>query len=92
MVLGSYFGTDAGKSTVIARALYGLKSAGASFQNHLADCMKHMEYMSCPADPYLWTKSMMILSDGAEYYAYILLYGNDILCIHHNAESVLYES
>ena len=28
-------------------------------------------------------------SDGSEYYTYILLYVNDILCIHHDAESVL---
>ena len=28
-------------------------------------------------------------SDGAEYYAYILLYVDDILCSHHNAETVL---
>ena len=26
---------------------------------------------------------------GSEYYAYILLYVDDILCIHHDAESVL---
>ena len=50
--------------------------------------MNHMEYMSCPADPELWMKPMVRLSDGAEYYTYILLYIDDILCIHHNAESV----
>ena len=36
---GSEFGSDAGKPAIIVRSLYGLKSAGASFQNHLADCM-----------------------------------------------------
>ena len=30
---------------------------------------------------------MVIPSDGAEYYAYSLLYVDDILCIHHNAQS-----
>jgi hypothetical protein len=30
-VLGPEFSTDAGKSAIIARALYGLKSAGAAF-------------------------------------------------------------
>ena len=48
-----------------------------------------MEYMSCPSDPYLWMKPMVRPSDGAEYYAYILLYVDDILCIHHDAEIVL---
>jgi hypothetical protein len=32
-------GSDAGKMAIVVRALYGLKSAGASFQRHLADCM-----------------------------------------------------
>jgi hypothetical protein len=35
--LGKEVGTDCGKKAVIVRALYGLKSAGASFRNHLAD-------------------------------------------------------
>ena len=40
--LGPEFGQDAGKRAIIVRALYGLKSAGASFRNHLADCMRHL--------------------------------------------------
>ncbi len=35
-VLGPEFGQDAGKSAVIVRALYGLKSACAAFRAHLA--------------------------------------------------------
>ena len=41
-VLGKEFGSDAGKRALIIRALYGLKSAGAAFRAHLADCMRHM--------------------------------------------------
>ena len=74
---------------MIIRDLYGLNSAGAIFQNHLADCMKHMEYILCLADPDLWMKPMVIPSDGTKYYAYILLYVDDILCIHHDTKSVL---
>ena len=33
---GPEFGINAGKKAIIVRALYGLKSAGASFRNHLA--------------------------------------------------------
>jgi hypothetical protein len=39
-ILGPEFGEDAGKKALIVRALYGLKSAGAAFRNHLAECMK----------------------------------------------------
>jgi hypothetical protein len=38
-VLGPEFGADAGKRAIIVRSLYGLKSSGTSFRNHLADCM-----------------------------------------------------
>jgi hypothetical protein len=41
-VLGPDFGNDAGKRALIVRALYGLKSAGVAFRNHLAECMKHL--------------------------------------------------
>jgi hypothetical protein len=41
-VLGPEFGDDAGKRALNMRALYGLKSAGAAFRNHLAECMKNL--------------------------------------------------
>ena len=36
-VLGPVFGAGAGNKAVIVRALYGLKSSGATFRNHLVD-------------------------------------------------------
>ena len=44
------FGNDAGKSAIIVRSLYRLKSAGASFRAHLAKCVQELEY--CPRDVY----------------------------------------
>ncbi len=41
-VLGLESGADAGKCAIVVWSLYGLKSAGASFWNHLADCMWHL--------------------------------------------------
>ena len=38
-VLGSEYGDDAGKSAIIVRALYSVKSAGASLRAHLAQYM-----------------------------------------------------
>ena len=35
-VLCSEFGENAGKSSIIVRSLYGLKSAGTSFRAHVA--------------------------------------------------------
>jgi hypothetical protein len=87
--LGPEFGPDAGKSANIVRTLYGLKSAGAAFHAHLADCMQHLGYTSCPADPDLWYKEVKQPVTGVLYYYYILIYVDDILCIHHEAMPVL---
>ena len=54
MILGPEWGGDAGKGAILVRALYGLKSVGASFQSYLANCMRDLGYTSCKADPDLW--------------------------------------
>jgi hypothetical protein len=82
-VLGSEFGDDAGKRALIVRTLYGLKSAGAAFMNHLYECMKHLGWISCRADRDLWMKAETHPDGGFLYGAYILIYVNDILCVHH---------
>ena len=88
-ILGPEFGQDAGKTAVIVRALYGLKSAGAAFRVHLASCMRELGYTSCKADPDLWIKPETRPDDNVRYYSYILCYVDDILCIHHDAMTVL---
>jgi hypothetical protein len=77
-VCGPEFGPDAGKKAIIVRALYGLKSAGAAFRNHLASCMQDLGYTSCTADPDVWYKPETRPSDGHQYYAYVLLYVDDV--------------
>jgi hypothetical protein len=88
-VLGQEFGDDAGKRALIVRSLYGLKSAGASFRNHLAECMKHLVWHPCQADRDLWMKSETCPDDRVSYWAYILIYVDDILCVHHDPSSPL---
>jgi hypothetical protein len=51
--LGREFGSDAGEKAAIVRALHGLKSAGASFRNHLADYMRELGFN--PARPMMPT-------------------------------------
>ena len=87
-ILGPEFGADAGKTAFVVRALYGLKSAGAAFRNHLSDCMHHLGFKPCLADPDLWMKAT-VRPDGFEYYAYVLLYVDDVMVIHHDALSIL---
>ena len=78
ITLGLEFGKDAGKTAVIVRALYGLKSVGAAFRSHLAKCMEFMGYQSCKANPDLWLKPEQRPEDGVKYYSYILCYVDDI--------------
>ena len=43
--LGSELGTDLlGKKSLVVRALYGIKSACASFRNHLTECTINLGY------------------------------------------------
>ena len=74
---------------LIVRSLYGLRSSRVVFQNHLADCMKHLGFKLCLANPDLWMKPEVRLDDGVEYYTYVLLYVDDALVVHHDGESVL---
>jgi hypothetical protein len=90
-ILGPEFGNDSGKSAIIVRALYGLKSAGAAFPAHLASFMCQMGYTSCKADPDLWFKAKTRPDDSVLYYANIQCYVDNILFIHHDALSVLTE-
>ena len=88
--LGPEFGDDVGKKAIIVRSLYGLKSSGARFGNHIADCMRLLGYELCRADPDLWFKAQVRPDDGFEYYEYVLIYMDDSLAISHDAMAALY--
>lgn len=70
---GPKFRKDPGKTATIVQALYGTKTAGASFRKHLADCMLELGYELYMADPDVWLKKFTE-SDGTRYYEYRLLY------------------
>ncbi len=50
------FGKDRGHEAIVVRAFHGLKSTGAAFRSHLADCMTQLRYECNKADPDLWMK------------------------------------
>ncbi len=83
-LLGPKFGKNKGRKAIAVRALYGLKSACAAFRSHLADCMRQLGYESNKANPDLWMKvCTRDTGNGPEkYYLYIIIYVDDILCIH----------
>ena len=56
--------------------------------NHLGDCMHHLGFKPCLADPDLWMLAT-VCPDGFEYYANVLLYVDGVMVIHHKALSIL---
>jgi hypothetical protein len=52
---GPEFGSELqGKSVLIVRALYGLKSSGAAWRSHFAATLHQIGFHSCLADPDVW--------------------------------------
>lgn len=91
IICGPEFGLEnVGKKALIHRALYGGKSAGRDFRNHLRTCMRHLGFVSCPADPDVWMRPATT-NDGSPCYEYVLLYVDDALAIGPNAEKLLRE-
>jgi hypothetical protein len=64
--------------------MYGLKSYGAVFRNHLAECMHHLGWNPCLVDREPWMKAETRPDDGVLHWASILIYVDDILCMHHD--------
>ena len=91
IVCGAEFGLEnVGKVALITRALYGVKFAGRYFWHHLRDCMDHLGFTSCQADPDVWMRAAT-KPDGEEYFEYVLLYVDDCLVISHKPEAILRE-
>ena len=77
---GKEFGKLEGSILIVRRALYGLKSSGASFQAFLAERLDEIGFKSSISDPdvWMWKASK---PDGERYYEYILAYVDNLLCI-----------
>ncbi len=88
MTFPTKFRKDKGKKAIIVRALYGLKSAVWAFQEHLiAGCMQSLipRLQVLPCWPLLWYKVCTRKGDNGNiesYYLYMLVYVDNILCIH----------
>jgi hypothetical protein len=87
-VLRPKWGSDAGKRAIIVRALYGLKSSGAAYRNHLALYLRTLGFTSCLADPDVWLQKLTS-NDGIIYYEYLLMYTDDLLAIVKNLKSIM---
>ena len=89
IICGHEFGIEnIGKVALIRRALYRGKVARRDFWHHLRDCMRRLGFTSSSADPDVWFRRSKRAS-GEDYYEYVLLYVDDVICISENAEKVI---
>ena len=78
-----------GKTAVIVRALYGLRSSGNAWRNEFSTFITHeLGYKSSIADPDVYIKACK-RKDGTKYYSYLIIYVDDVICIHHNPNIVM---
>jgi hypothetical protein len=87
-VLGAKWGADAGQRAIIVRALYGLKSSGAAYQNHLASYLRELNFHSCLTGPDVWLRTAT-RQDGEAYYEYLLIYVDDLLALSEQPKAIL---
>ena len=82
-IAGKEFGAEReGRVVIITRALYGLRSSGKAWRDHMAATLRDHRYASCKADPDVWMRPKT-KPDGFKYWSYILVYTDDILVIDH---------
>ena len=90
MIAGPEFGPEEGKSFLVVKALYGLKSASFSFRSYMAEKLVSMGFQSSMADPDVWLRAA-VKSDGEKYYEYVMMYVDDILALSCDARMILEE-
>ena len=70
-----------GRTSIVVRALYGLNSASAAWRHYFSKFLREeLGYFPTYADPDVYRKPM-VKDDGFQYYAYLVLYVDDVLCI-----------
>ena len=72
-ILGDDYGELSGKVLVFNKGLYGLRSSGARFHEHLSDILRKTGFIPSKADSDLWFK------DCGTHYEYLARYVDDIL-------------
>jgi hypothetical protein len=88
IVAGSEFGSDAGTIILVKKALYGLKSAGATFQSLLADNLMDMGYRPTKADPEVWLRPATNPTGSNTTRWYCVMSTSNILSLLHNSHAM----
>lgn len=88
-IAGKEFGpSKEGRPVLITRALYGLRSSGKAWRDHMAATLRDYGYKSCKADPDVWMRAKT-KPDGFKYWSYLFVYTDDILVVDHDPKTVM---
>jgi hypothetical protein len=68
---GPAFGKLEGHLLIIVKALYGLRTSGASWHQRFSDTLRDMGFKPCKADPDVWMR------DLGTHYEYVCVYVDD---------------
>ena len=78
-----------GRVMKLCRALYGLKSSGASWRRMFKDYIElKMNFTPSTTDPDMYYRKN-VHNDGTEYYELLLVYVDDVLAISHDPKSIM---
>ncbi|MEM7375757.1 MAG: reverse transcriptase domain-containing protein [Bacteroidota bacterium] len=86
-VAGPEFGQYEGCIVIIVRALYGLRSAGASWHSHLSDTLRSLKFASSNADHDVWMRAA-VDRNSQPYYEYVVVYVDDLLIVSHDHQRI----
>jgi len=78
VVAGKEFGSRAGHTLIISRALYGLKSSGLRWHQRFADVLRSMGFFPSKAETDIWMRDM------GDHYEYIGVYVDDLIIVSRN--------
>ena len=84
-VAGPEFGSRQGTVIKVVRALYGLKSSGASWRSMFNSTILEMGFDPTVADPDVY-RGANAKPDGFQCYGYSLVYVDDVLIISHDPD------
>jgi len=83
-IAGPEFGEFQGRTMIIIRALYGLKSSEAAWHDHFEQTLHDLGFQTSYEDPDVWMHPE-VKGNGFMHYEYILVYVDDLLIISHQA-------
>ena len=88
-VAGPEFGPAfQGRPVLIVRALYGLRSSGARWRDHIAATLREMGFVGCLADQDVYMRPNA-KPCGTKYWEYVLVYVDDVLVVSHDPQLVM---